>query len=41
MRKEVKKEVVLAAPTEIEKDQWIIALKEHQRQFLEARIQLF
>eukprot|EP00347_Sterkiella_histriomuscorum_P001390 403372219 len=41
LRKEICKELLLAAHTQVEKDQWIIALKEHQRQFYDARIQIF
>ncbi|CDW86093.1 ph domain containing protein [Stylonychia lemnae] len=40
-RKEICKELLLAALTQAEKDQWIIALKEHQRQLYDARIQVF
>ena len=40
-RAEICKELLLACPTPQEREQWIIALKEHQRQFLESRIRIF
>lgn len=40
-RHEVSKDLVLAASSQLEREQWIIALKEHRRQFLEARIKIF
>lgn len=40
-RQEVDKELILAANSQFEKEQWLIAIREHQRQFLEARIKIF
>lgn len=31
----------MAAQSQLDKDMWIVALKEHKRQFLTARIKIF
>lgn len=40
-RAEVCKELIMACNSAQDREQWIIALKENQRQFLEARIKIF
>jgi hypothetical protein len=40
-RAEVCKDLILACNSTEDREQWIIALKEHQRQYLEARIKIF
>lgn len=40
-RAEICKELLLACNSAEERENWIIAFKEHQRQFLESRIRIF
>lgn len=38
---EVSKDLIVAANSQLDKEMWIVALKEHKRQFLKARIKIF